>query len=270
MELKKIYNKPITLKPYHTLDDAKNKMIKSNISRIVIEDDGRPLGIITEKDIAKIMLKENRLINEIMLEEVMSKDLVMVDESASLKRIAELMLEKGISSILVVEKDRLKGIITKSDLASFYASNLRGKYKVREYMSKDVITVNIDDTVQKVLEVMNDNNISRVVVARNKEPIGIVTYRNLLPLSSFVGHDTFAVISEIFRNNREAFKGISIKTFVRDVMDSNLITIGEDKDLADAAEAMFKNRISGIPVVNGILKGIITKTDITKAIADIQ
>ncbi len=265
---KKIYNKPITLKPYHTLDDAKNKMLKHNISRIVIEDD-KPLGIITEKDIAKIMLRENRLINEIRLEEVMSRDLVTVDESASLSKIAKLMLEKGISSILIAD-NKLKGIVTKSDLVAFYASNFEGRYKVRDYMSRDVITVNMDDTIQKVLELMNDNNISRVIVVRNKEPIGIVTYRNLLPLSSFVGHDTFVVISEIFRNNREAFKGISIKIFVRDMMDSNLITVMEEKDLAHAAEIMFKNRISGIPVVNNELRGIITKTDITKAIADIQ
>ncbi|RMF31043.1 MAG: CBS domain-containing protein, partial [Candidatus Nitrosothermus koennekii] len=49
--LREIYNKPITLKPYHTLDDAKNKMIKHNISRIVVEVDDKPVGIITEKDI---------------------------------------------------------------------------------------------------------------------------------------------------------------------------------------------------------------------------
>lgn len=95
--LKEIYNKPITLKPYHTLDDAKNKMFKHNISRIIIEDNDKPLGIITEKDIARIMLREKRLINKIRLEEVMSRDLIVVDEfTTKLNKIACLMLKNKI------------------------------------------------------------------------------------------------------------------------------------------------------------------------------
>lgn len=70
----------------------------------------------------------------------------------------------------------MRGIITKSDLVSFYASHFRGRHKVKEYMSKDVITVNIDDTVQKALEIMNTHNISRVIVVRSKEVVGYRRY----------------------------------------------------------------------------------------------
>ena len=47
------------------------------------------------------------------------------------------------------------------------------------------------------------------------------------------------------------------------------ISISQDSDLADAAQIIAMNRISGVPVVDadGILVGIITKTDIVKAIA---
>ena len=54
-----------------------------------------------------------------------------------------------------------------------------------------------------------------------------------------------------------------------DVMTHNPITIREESDLAHAAYIMMRNRISGLPVVDSskILKGIITKTDVIKALA---
>jgi CBS domain-containing protein len=61
-------------------------------------------------------------------------------------------------------------------------------------------------------------------------------------------------------------KAIFIAT---DVMTPNPITIKEDSDLADAGYIMLRNRISGLPVVdpNSMLTGIVTKTDIIKALA---
>jgi acetoin utilization protein AcuB len=52
-------------------------------------------------------------------------------------------------------------------------------------------------------------------------------------------------------------------------MTPNPITIGEDMDLADAGYIMLRNQISGLPVVdsNKKLMGIVTKTDIIKALA---
>ena len=54
-----------------------------------------------------------------------------------------------------------------------------------------------------------------------------------------------------------------------DVMTSNPIVINEGEDLADAGYIMLRNRISGLPVVdsNKKLRGIVTKTDIVKALA---
>jgi CBS domain-containing protein len=50
------------------------------------------------------------------------------------------------------------------------------------------------------------------------------------------------------------------------------ITVTGDADLIEAAQIMSNNRISGLPVVNSVdnLDGIVTKTDITKALAAIQ
>ena len=63
--------------------------------------------------------------------------------------------------------------------------------------------------------------------------------------------------------------GIRTYFLARDVMKYDPITISQNSDLADAALIMAMNRISGLPVVdsNGNLVGIITKTDVVKAMA---
>jgi CBS domain-containing protein len=63
--------------------------------------------------------------------------------------------------------------------------------------------------------------------------------------------------------------GIRTYFLARDVMMYDPITISQNSDLADAAQIMAMNRISGLPVVdsNGDLVGIITKSDVVKAMA---
>jgi CBS domain-containing protein len=62
--------------------------------------------------------------------------------------------------------------------------------------------------------------------------------------------------------------GIKDIFLAREIMKHSPITVTRDADLTDAAQIMSNNRISGLPVVNSVdnLVGIVTKTDITKAL----
>jgi CBS domain-containing protein len=96
------------------------------------------------------------------------------------------MLENKISSILVVDNNKqdLKGIITKSDLANTYATYYKEKNSVEGYMTKDVLTITPDEPIHMVLLLMINNKISRIVVVKDEKPIGIITGRDLLPVSA--------------------------------------------------------------------------------------
>ena len=70
------------------------------------------------------------------------------------------------------------------------------------------------------------------------------------------------------RNAPRSANAMAHVLLARDVM-KKPITINLDEDLADAASIMIKHGISGLPVVDdGMLKGIVTKTDIIRALAD--
>ncbi len=276
LKAKGISRKTIKLEPDKTLYDARNAMLRYNISRIVVAKDNKPVGIITEKDIARFLFREvaSKRFNEIRLDQAMTTNLVTADEQNDLNVCAKLMLDKEISSLIVTDsKGNLKGIFTKSDLVGAYAKHYAGRDLVEDYMTKRVFTVAPDETTHTVLLLMVNNNVSRVVVVRNKKPVGIITGRDLLPMCALFGPDTYETIKEVFMSRKQAQvlvpSGISAVFLARDVMKYDPVTITRDSDLAEAAEIMIRNRISGIPVVdaNNDLVGIVTKTDIVKALA---
>ena len=285
MKAKDLIKQAIILEPSQTLYDVRSKLIRYNISRVVIAKENKPLGIITEKDIARFLYTEvpNRRLDEISVNEIMNKDLIKVEEQTNLNICARMMLENKISSIIVVDnKGDLKGIFTKSDLVEAYARYYPRKLKVEQYMTKKVITVAPDENLHMILLLMADNRISRVIVIRDHKPIGIITGHDLLPVSILFGTGTagrYWTTQEelIARRRAQSFIPTGIKAIflARDIMKFDPISIRRDSDLVEAAQIMINNRISGLPVVggddlsDGKLVGIITKTDIIKAVASV-
>jgi CBS domain-containing protein len=286
LEAKDIAREPIKLGSDRTVYDARNVMMKYNISRVIIVDNqNKALGIITEKDIARSLYQQfsNRRINEIRLDEVMSKNLITVKEDQDVSSCAKIMLQNNISSIIVVNQKNydpyLKGIFTKTDLVEVYARQYMGKNSVAQYMAKRVFTVAPDDTIHTALMLMTSNKVSRiVVVTRNNKPVGIITGHDLLPISASFGtggaNTSYWTIQEKSVGNRKKEhmfipSGIKEMFLAGDVMTYDPIGITKDSDLAEAALIMMRNRISGMPVIDSDnnLAGIITKTDIIRAVA---
>jgi CBS domain-containing protein len=261
--------KPIRLRSEQTLVDARNTMIKYNISRVVIAKNHKPLGVVTEKDIARFLYEQEptRQLDEIRLDEVMSRDLVTVNPEQDLRHCAKLMLKKQISSLLVVDdKNNLKGIFTKTDLTTAYIEHFALVHKVQEFMTKKVITVAPDEPVHSAMLLMSGNQISRVVVSEKSRPVGIITGRDLLALGAFFSRPDRLRIKKEYAFISSGLKGFMLAS---DVMTAKLISTTADSDLADAAYIMLRNRISGLPVVDAKsnLTGIVTKTDVVKALA---
>lgn len=96
LKAKDVSKQAIIIEPSQTLYEVRSMMIRYNISRVVIAKDNKPLGIITEKDIARFLYKEvpNRRLNEVSVNEIMSTDLIKVEQQTNLDICARMMLEK--------------------------------------------------------------------------------------------------------------------------------------------------------------------------------
>jgi CBS domain-containing protein len=274
-----VMKEAITITPRSTLAGARDAMLRYSVSRVVIAQAGRPVGMLTEKDIARFLYRETpaRRLGEITVGEVMTQNPVTVQEDMDLKDCARLMLEKGISSLPVVDsKKNLKGIFTKSHLADVYAGHFAGKHLVREFMTKKVFTMFPDEPIHIALLLMNSHRVSRIVVTRHGKVVGIITSRDLLPVGAVFGTGTvgryWTTRHDMVAKKRQQWyipSGVKEVFVASDVMTRDPITVTPGSDLADAARIMVGNRISGLPVASesGRLEGIITKTDVVRALA---
>lgn len=273
-----IVRQTITLSADRTLLDARTFMLRYNISRIAISQNGKTVGVITEKDIARYLYDSppSKRLSEISLKEFTRKNLITVDENSTIDNCSTLMLKHGISSLIVVDKDgKDRGIITKTDLIEYCAYHQSAAVMVHECMSKKVQFVAPDETIHMIAMLMNTYKISRVVVEKNKKPIGIVTARDFLPISFIYGTGSLGRYwttraDMILAKKYQRFipSGLIGVVLAQDIMTSPVVMVKMSTDIAQAARIMIRNRISGLPVINkkGYLVGIITKTDMIKAI----
>jgi CBS domain-containing protein len=266
----------IALNSAKTLLDARNSMLRYKISRIVVSFNDKAVGIVTEKDIANFLYDTppTKRLSEIALKEMVQKKLLTVNENSTIGYCCKLMLQNNISSLIVNDdQGKDKGIITKTDIVELYAYHQPRHITVYECMADKVHSVAPDESIHMIAMLMNIHKISRVVVQRNVKPIGIVTSRDFLPLSLI--HGTGSLGSWTTRNHttlarkKQRFipSGMIGIVLAQDIMTSPPITIHKNVNIAEAAKIMIRNRISGLPVINGKghLVGIITKTDILKS-----
>ena len=266
------YTSPVlSLKPDDTIHSALFMMQKNDVKRIVIVEKSRPIGIVTERDIGKFLEhdKTTRSLNQIMLDEVMSQNVVTISSENHdiAMQSAIRMVTFQISSVIVIDNNgNMIGIITKSDLTKIFGNSFPKTYKVKDYMSRQIITCRKSDTLMFALDMLNRNKISRLIVTDNEgKPIGVITY------------DTFMRNSGFFKaeiNSRSyLLPSITAKEMkVADLIGDELLTVEPEEDLASVAKTMTKFKISGIPVVDshGSLEGLISSSDIVRALSDVE
>jgi CBS domain-containing protein len=92
--------------------------------------------------------------DELSVERLMSTDLLTIGPDASAAEAAQRMLDTGTNSILVVDADgRLSGLITATDFVSLVRRNdPEDETSVAAFMTRDVVTVGPDDTVEELAE----------------------------------------------------------------------------------------------------------------------
>ncbi len=114
--------------------------------------------------------------------DVMVKDPVMVDPKTTCAKIARLMRDRKIGSVVLVEGGKPVGIVTERDLVHRIIAEKKDQNTclAEDVATKPVIAVSIHADVEMVVDIMNDYNIRRIVVADNDDKVvGIVTTDDL-------------------------------------------------------------------------------------------
>lgn len=276
--LTSIIKQPISISPNTSILDVRDVLIRYRIGRLVVEFNKKPVGIVTEKDISRcVSVFNGKPISKILIRDIMTKDLITLQSEASIYDCAKLMQKHGISSIIIKNsKGKLVGLVTKTDLVSTFLIQSTASLPISKIMTKKVITVSPNDSIFEVESVLLNNQISRVIVTKNKIPVGIITHRDFVPAKTFDLHKEFTdpeERSEIFWNTRLNELNVNKLSYLltfsaKDIMTKNPFFVSADDVVYTAAIIMIRHGISGLPVVRGKkMVGIITKTDIVNVIA---
>ncbi|RZB37166.1 MAG: acetoin utilization protein AcuB [Desulfobacteraceae bacterium Eth-SRB2] len=129
---------------------------------------------------------------------------------------------------------------------------------VKNWMSKKVITVGPDESMQDAIYILQEQNIKILPVMDKKKIVGIITDRDLKKASpsdatTLDMHELLFLISKIK---------------VRDLMKKQVYIANPDDTVEEAAAVLLEKKISGVPVVdeNNRLLGIITRSDIFRVL----
>lgn len=276
--LEEIMKKPVILEKDATISDAIRIMANKKIGRVLVSENQNITAIATEKDMVFFLLDDQseKKIEEIPLQKI-TKSVLSVSESTSIKSCAKKMIENGIGSLAVTQGGKITGIITKTDLIEYFAKTQSGKKIVGEYMSPYYAWAYSDTPLYSIISKMVNDKISRLILRNHDEtPVGILSFSDLFKLSLTMGNqkevvdDTNPSIPVVFPRkgfvSKEGFGG-TIKA--SQIMKDEIVTVNYDDDLAKVGQILIDKKINGVGVLssNGALIGILSKTDIIKAIA---
>ena len=117
---------PVTATPDMSIAEASALMKQEKVHRLpVLDKDKKLVGIITEKDIlyaspspaSSLSIHEMAyLLSKLTVKKLMSKNVVTINKDTTVEEAARMMVDQDLSSLPVLEGDKLIGIVTKSDM----------------------------------------------------------------------------------------------------------------------------------------------------------
>lgn len=127
------------------------------------------------------------------------------------------------------------------------------KLKVRDSMTPEVFTVQVQMPIRRVWELVEEMGLRRFPVVEGDRLVGIITDRDLRN----------ATASSVVLTEKKYHDFLLDTIKVESVMTPDPRTISPDNDLADAARIILEMKVGGLPVTDdGHLVGIITETDL--------
>jgi len=278
MNVKDIMSSPVfTIAPEETVAHARKLMLKHKISTLVVAENEEMVGIVTKTNLGKRLAQaepvwRRRPIDKIPVSMVMHEDPITIFPGATPAQASELMVENGINSLAVVNREVL-GIVTGTDIMKYY-SGQDVKTKVSEVMSKDIVFVHRHHTINHVIHEMVENQTNHVIVNDDAdEAVGMITNTNIA-FNLMSDNEGKLPSKSIKMTRRSTPAGVKEYRYVKevplvaeDIMSELPHIIDVNNKAVNAAKIMLSEHTIALPVANGDnIIGLISRSDIIRAV----
>ena len=120
-----------------------------------------------------------------LLRDVSVRHLLTVDPKASLRRAAKVMTDRGVGCAVVIENEKVSGIVTERDiLRAIAADQIMDDTKVEEIMTREVVSGAPGWEILRAAKAMTEGGFRHLLVMEMDDPVGIVSLRDLLDCMS--------------------------------------------------------------------------------------
>ena len=106
----------IVVDPDRTIADAAKRMAAKKIGGLVVVQHGRPIGLLTDRDILWEVTAKGKNPSKVLVRDLMTSPVATVSPLTTLRAAARVMLEKKTRWVVVTRLDNVEGIVTASDL----------------------------------------------------------------------------------------------------------------------------------------------------------
>ena len=270
-------NVPIVVEVPGSRSDAINVMVRNKLTGVPVvrSADGMLVGIVSRKDVFNNFDEEQ-------LSLIMKKDIITVTPEESVSDVAKIFVEKRIHRIPVVDKGKLVGIITPTDLLD-EVKNKKTRLKAEDVINTTCVTAYVEDPLSYIVASMRVSKcVAFPVLDATGSLVGIITDRDLFidqtddneALRAMgLEKDTESLIG--YRNVLPLFyvatdRNIPEERIVKDFMIKDPVTVFKKTSLSDVAKIMKQNDFGQIPVhgTKDELVGMIYDVDILAALIE--
>ncbi|MFA6063115.1 MAG: PAS domain S-box protein [Gallionella sp.] len=238
----------VHLAPADSVGKAGRLMAEKRISSLIVTDEeSRPVGIVTERNILHAM--QSGRSPETSLQKIMSSPVITVQASMTCLDAYQLCLQDGIRHLVIVDDEkRLIGVVSETDFRLHISlAELAGRRQIAAVMSRSVFSLALGASLREALDIMQLHRDTCVVVVEEERPVGIVTERDVVRLYCDNSDQTDIPV------------GV--------VMTSPVLSIFLDNTINQAAELMLTARVRHLVVVDraGRLAGLLGEHELTHA-----
>jgi CBS domain-containing protein len=239
--------KVITTTPETTMMQAAKTMGDKHIGSLIVMKYKTPVAIVTERDLLSRVLATGMDLRKTLVGDVMSYPLIKICPTFEIREAARTMINKR-GRLVVYVCGKLAGIITASDLIRGMPEAPETSMVVDEFMTREIVSVNEDETVLTAARIMGQQRVGSVIVTRNEKPLGIFTERDLL--------STFIALSR------------SLDTPLVEACSGLMTSAPAGISIHEAAKIMTAQHIRRLPLMKKKqIVGIITARDLVEAYA---
>ncbi len=116
-----------------------------------------------------------------LLRDVAVRHLLTIDAQATLRRAAKVMTERGVGCAVVIEKEKVAGIVTERDILHAVAGDkVLEEAKVEEVMTREVVSGSPGWDIVRAVKTMTEGGFRHLLVMEMDDPVGIVSLRDLM------------------------------------------------------------------------------------------